>query len=63
MTGAHLQRALLTSSAFVSPAVVFLAIVFAAVVFLAAPSAAQTVRIVQTNAAGDNVHLIDPGGG
>jgi YVTN family beta-propeller protein len=24
------------------------------------PAAAQTVRIVQTNAAGDNVHLIDP---
>ena len=32
----------------------------AAVALLAAPSAAQTVRIVQTNAAGDNVHLIDP---
>ncbi len=32
----------------------------AAVALLAVPSAAQTVRIVQTNAAGDNVHLIDP---
>src|SRR5687768_10495158 len=31
-------------------------------VLLAAPSHAQsrTVRIIQTNAAGDNVHLIDP---
>ncbi len=31
-------------------------------IFLAAPLAAQTgtVRIVQTNAAGDNVHIIDP---
>src|SRR6059058_2699407 len=28
---------------------------------LALPLAASTVRIVQTNSAGDNVHLIDPG--
>ena len=27
---------------------------------LVTPAAAQTVRIVQTNSAGDNVHIIDP---
>src|SRR5437764_6725852 len=31
------------------------------VLLLALPLAASTVRIVQTNSAGDNVHLIDPG--
>ena len=30
------------------------------ILFLAAPLGAQTVRIVQTNAAGDNAHIIDP---
>src|SRR5437764_10204382 len=30
------------------------------VLLLALPLAASTVRIVQTNSAGDNVHLIDP---
>ena len=65
MTSAHLRRALLASptGAFLTGAflaAVFLAIVSPAVVFLATPAAAQTVRIVQTNAAGDNVHLIDP---
>ena len=30
------------------------------VLFLAAPLAGQTVRIIQTNAAGDNIHIIDP---
>src|SRR6202162_2704879 len=28
--------------------------------FLALPLAASTVRIIQTNSAGDNVHVIDP---
>ena len=28
--------------------------------FVTAPVAAQTVRIIQTNAAGDNIHIIDP---
>jgi len=35
--------------------------VLVGIVFCTAPLAAQKVRIVQTNAAGDNVHLIDPG--
>ena len=35
--------------------------VLVGIVLCAAPLAAQKVRIVQTNAAGDNVHLIDPG--
>ncbi len=30
------------------------------ILMLATPAAAQTVRIVQTNSAGDNVHIIDP---
>ena len=30
------------------------------ILFLAAPLGAQTVRIIQTNAAGDNAHIIDP---
>ena len=60
MTSAHLRRALLASPAVVCLTLVFLAIVSLAVVFFATPAAGQTVRIVQTNAAGDNVHLIDP---
>ena len=60
MTSAHLRRALLASPAVVFLTLVFLAIVSPAVVFFATPAAGQTVRIVQTNAAGDNVHLIDP---
>ncbi len=32
----------------------------AAILFLPVTAAAQTVRIVQTNSAGDNVHFIDP---
>jgi len=35
--------------------------VLVGIVLCTAPLAAQKVRIVQTNAAGDNVHLIDPG--
>ena len=31
-----------------------------AIVFLGVPLSGQTVRIIQTNAAGDNVHIIDP---
>ena len=31
-----------------------------AIVLLGAPLSGQTVRIIQTNAAGDNVHIIDP---
>src|SRR5580765_7695833 len=31
-----------------------------AAVLLVAPLAASTVRIIQTNSAGDNVHIIDP---
>ena len=31
-----------------------------AALFLAAPLAGQVVRIIQTNAAGDNIHIIDP---
>jgi YVTN family beta-propeller protein len=34
--------------------------VLAGIVMCAAPLGAQKVRIVQTNAAGDNVHIIDP---
>ena len=34
--------------------------ILAGIVLCTAPSAAQKVRIVQTNAAGDNVHIIDP---
>ena len=30
------------------------------VLLLALPLAASTVRIIQTNSAGDNVHIIDP---
>jgi len=35
-------------------------LVLLATLFLAGPVAGQTVRIIQTNAAGDNVHIIDP---
>jgi len=31
------------------------------VILLALPLTAGTVRIIQTNSAGDNVHIIDPG--
>src|SRR4030095_9428459 len=34
--------------------------VLVATLLFTAPLAAQKVRIVQTNSAGDNVHLIDP---
>ncbi len=37
-----------------------LAIFLVVPLMLATPAAAQTVRIVQTNSAGDNVHIIDP---
>ena len=37
----------------------FLRLTYAGVL-LALPLAAQTVRVIQTNSAGDNVHLIDP---
>ena len=37
-----------------------LAVFLVVPLMLATPAAAQTVRIVQTNSAGDNVHIIDP---
>ena len=38
----------------------FLFLVVSAVLALPSLTAARTIRIVQTNAAGDNIHLIDP---
>ena len=38
----------------------FLFLVVSAVLALPPLTAARTIRIVQTNAAGDNIHLIDP---
>ena len=37
-----------------------LVVLLAALLMVATSAAAQTVRIVQTNSAGDNVHIIDP---
>lgn len=37
-----------------------LPVVFLGIVLLALPLMAATIRIVQTNSAGDNIHLIDP---